>query len=97
MTAKNQPRVKRMKTDAGSASGILFLTSILTWAVCSVAAHPLDNWYGRYTNAAIRGLSGVTFGQGRFVAVGDQGTILTSETGEPWTAQVSGKIGRAHV
>ncbi len=35
-------------------------------------------------------LSGVGFGAGKFVAVGDSGTILTSTDGENWMAQTSG-------
>ena len=35
-------------------------------------------------------LSGVAFGGGKFVVVGDAGTILTSPDGENWTAQASG-------
>jgi hypothetical protein len=35
-------------------------------------------------------LYGVTYGNGLFVAVGDRGTILTSQDGVNWTGQVSG-------
>jgi hypothetical protein len=35
-------------------------------------------------------LSGVTYGNGLFVAVGSYGTILTSPDGVSWTARASG-------
>jgi len=35
-------------------------------------------------------LNGVTYGGGKFAAVGNSGTILTSTDGTTWTAQTSG-------
>jgi len=40
--------------------------------------------------AQSRRLSGLTYALGRFVAVGEQGTILTSTDGQTWTARNSG-------
>ena len=42
-------------------------------------------------------LNGVAYGNGLFVAVGEDGAILTSPDGVGWTLRNSGKIGRAHV
>ena len=69
-------------------SGLLLAGALAASTVA--VAHPLDNWYGRYTNSAILALRGVTFGNGLFVVVGSGGTILTSSNGEQWNLQSSG-------
>jgi Immunoglobulin I-set domain len=43
-----------------------------------------ENWHPR-TSPTTRHLWGVAYGDGRFVAVGDGGTILTSESGGEWS------------
>jgi hypothetical protein len=79
-----------MNISASRLISILLLAEALS-AVSTVAgAHPLDNWYGRYTNSSIASLNGITFGNGLFVAVGTGGTILTSTNGESWSSQSSG-------
>ena len=49
---------------------------------------PLANW--RWRSRAGDSLNGVAYGNGTFVAVGDEGTILTSPDGTTLTAQDSG-------
>jgi len=51
----------------------------------------LINW----TPVPGSGDAGITFGQGKFVAVGD-GTIATSPDGVQWTSQLSGVTGTLH-
>lgn len=47
------------------------------------------HWQTR-TSGTTQHLNGVTWGKDMFVAVGDNGTILTSASGVRWTARVSG-------
>lgn len=68
--------------------GVIWIVALFC-APCFASAHPLDNWHNRYTNSAGI-LWGVTFGEGKFVAVGDGGTVVTSETGLTWSPQSSG-------
>ncbi len=79
-----------MKTTTATVGHVLCLTGAFVGMAFSAAAHPLDNWHERYTNASIYGSSAVAFGKGNFVAVGAQGTILTSQSGGEWAAQSSG-------
>ena len=58
-----------------------------------LSAHPLDNWHSRHTNSAGT-LGGITFGANKFVAVGDGGSVLTSDTGLTWSPQSSGTTQR---
>ena len=53
-------------------------------------ADPLDNWHLRNPLPQGNNLSGVAYGNGTFVAVGDSGTILTSPDGVTWTIRTSG-------
>jgi len=46
-------------------------------------------WTAR-TSGTSNILNGVTYGNGTFVAVGDNGTILTSPDGASWTPRTSG-------
>jgi hypothetical protein len=47
------------------------------------------NWTARASGTGNQ-LNGVTYGNGLFVAVGRDGTILTSPDGATWTARTSG-------
>jgi hypothetical protein len=53
-------------------------------------ADPLDNWHLRNPLPQGNNLSGVAYGNGTFVAVGELGTILTSPDGVTWTIRTSG-------
>lgn len=50
---------------------------------------PLDTWRLRRSSSQDSILRGVTYGNGTFVAVGDNGTILTSVEGITWTTRTS--------
>ncbi len=50
----------------------------------------LNKWHLRNPLPQGSSLSGVTYGNGTFVAVGDTGTILTSSDGVTWTTRTSG-------
>ncbi|HVF70107.1 MAG TPA: DUF3466 family protein [Chthoniobacterales bacterium] len=52
-----------------------------------------SHWEQKSSNAS-GSLNAVVFGNGLFVAVGENGTIVTSPDGESWTAQVSGTTDR---
>ena len=54
------------------------------------AADPLDTWTARTMPVPVRPLLGAAWGSGTFVAVGDNGAIITSPDGEIWTARDSG-------
>lgn len=53
--------------------------------VFSVRADPLDTWQWRNPSPQGNSLTAVAFGQGRFVAVGGGGTIISSLDGTNWT------------
>ncbi len=53
-------------------------------------ADSLDNWHVRDNPAQSGTLNAITYGNGLFVAVGDNGTILTSTDGIIWAAGNSG-------
>lgn len=71
-----------------------FLLFILTWLHLTVwnirASDPLDTWYWRNPLPQANSLLGVCHGQGWFVAVGAQGTILKSLDGRNWVPRESG-------
>lgn len=59
----------------------------------SASAYSLDYWVSRNSTTS-NTLLGVTYGNGKFVAVGGWGgTILTSTDGEEWMQQNSGTYG----
>jgi hypothetical protein len=53
------------------------------------AVDPLDNWHLRTIPGPAFNLQCISFGEGTFVAVGDQGTIVSSTDGINWVAQNS--------
>jgi hypothetical protein len=59
---------------------------LLTVAI-RLPADPLSNWSWRFPSPQGNILLGVTYGGGQFVAVGDNGTIITSSDGYHWTNQ----------
>src|SRR6266478_1031954 len=52
-------------------------------------AEALDNWHWRNPGPVVSRLTGVTYGNGLYVAVGEQGTIETSPDGIQWTLRHS--------
>ena len=71
----------------------LLVTLALLFGVATpVLADSLDNWHWRNPLPQGNNLTGVTFGNGIFVAVGFGGTILTSPDSVTWTTRVSGTI-----
>jgi hypothetical protein len=50
---------------------------------------PLDNWHWRNPLPQGNPLYGVTYGNGIYVAVGSNGTIVTSADGITWTSRTS--------
>lgn len=57
---------------------------------------PLDNWHVRNSVPGGYTLNAVAYGNGMFVAVGRQGTILSSPDGTTWTPQTSGTSATFH-
>jgi hypothetical protein len=53
-------------------------------------ADPLQQWTWRGPLPPSSGIVGLTFGQGKFVAVGYEGTILTSTNGRKWSGANAG-------
>ncbi|MDF9407124.1 hypothetical protein L7E55_01915 [Pelotomaculum isophthalicicum JI] len=72
--------------------------ALLTGTMCSTAmADPLDQWAWRNPLPQGNRLNSVSYGNGIFVAVGSNGTILTSTdsvncNGTNWTIQTSGTL-----
>src|SRR5262245_53661090 len=74
-----------------------FLFSRLIFLICSLLCRissgallqpePLDHWQRRNVMAEEYSLSGVAYGNGAFVAVGNYGTILRSPDGANWSVQ----------
>ena len=63
--------------------------SFVSLFLCSSSsADPLDNWTQRDSGTR-NGLSGICFGNGRFVVVGRDGTILSSTNGGTWATRDS--------
>lgn len=62
---------------------------MLLTAAIRLSADPLSNWSWRFPSPQGNILLGVTYGGGQFVAVGDNGTIITSRDGYHWTNQSS--------
>src|SRR5436189_4668027 len=52
-----------------------------------------SHWEVKPSNASAS-LNAVVFGNGLFVAVGDNGVVVTSPDGEQWTPRVSGTMDR---
>lgn len=53
-------------------------------------AEPLDNWHVRYSHSGGYALNAVAYGNGMFVAVGNNGLILSSTDGADWLPCSSG-------
>ena len=78
-----------MVTKRSEKCLVTFL-SIFVFFVCATVASgdPLDNWYVRNNSSTFTQtppLSSIAFGNNIFVAVGDNGTILTSPDGITWS------------
>lgn len=68
---------------------LLFITLFLGSAASGLA-DPLDNWHWRNPLPQGNSLNGVGYGNSKFVAVGNAGTMLTSTDGMNWALMVSG-------
>jgi hypothetical protein len=69
---------------------LMFWRLIVSLAVLGVAttASALDGfdvWHVRNASPTVHHLKAVTYGVGRFIAVGDQGTMVTSSNGTDWS------------
>ncbi len=77
---------------------ILLLSSAVLLTASSARADALDNWTSASFSPNNFFLHGVTYGGGRYVAVGqenaiwDYGVIVTSEDGLNWTLRKSGSV-----
>ena len=58
--------------------------------VTAANAGSFETWHPRSPLPTANTLNGVAYGNGRFVAVGDNGTIVTSSNGVDWTLGQSG-------
>jgi hypothetical protein len=74
----------------GAWSRMLVPLLSLVWAQNALAADCGANWVWRNPLPQGNSLYSVAWGDGRFVAVGDIGTILTSPDGAAWTVHDSG-------
>lgn len=79
-----------MKRHNASSLGLAWSISLFGFAAW---AGPLDNWHIR-DSGTDKDLHGVAYGQGRFVAVGEAGTILESPDGVTWSTVDSGTEAR---
>src|SRR5262245_43923733 len=75
---------RRVRFAAGlAAAGLTFLLS----ATGASGADALDNWEETAPNQFALLFSGITFGNGTFVAAGANGLLATSSDGFQWTAR----------
>ena len=65
------------------------LSSCVAFLLFAVAAHAQDLWQPRASGVTVP-LWSVAYAANQWVAVGEQGTILTSPDGAAWTPRVSG-------
>src|SRR4051794_18714937 len=75
-------------------SFLCLATLLWTGAGPHLWAISLDNWSLRSNPNGSAALLGAHYAQGLFVAVGEQGTILTSIDGSNWLARASGTTTR---
>jgi hypothetical protein len=67
--------------------------TLLIIAGTVAAQDPLDSWAGRYVTGLTDNLNAVAFGNGVFVAVGDNSTVATSTDGASWNVGSAGAYG----
>ena len=70
-------------------SGLLLISIVLIWSL-SGRADPLDRWEHRGSWPIAGGIDDILFADGTFIAVGEEGTIVTSTNGREWRAEDSG-------
>lgn len=82
---------KQIRSKASSCVKTLFcgLSIHLITALVASAAEPLDQWT-RVKSGTELNFRAITYGNGQFVAVGENGLIATSPDGTAWTVQKSG-------
>jgi hypothetical protein len=85
-------RFLMLLAGANGINGLKFIAAIalLTFGQVGRAADPLDTWIWRNPSPTGNALSGIAYGNGQFVTVGEAGTILTSVDGVNWAQQQSG-------
>ncbi|MBF0537715.1 MAG: hypothetical protein HQL03_05615 [Nitrospirae bacterium] len=71
-------------------SVIVFVLSLIVCLPISAYPDALDNWHWRNPLPTGNNLLSVSYGNNTFVAVGANGTILTSPGGVAWTTRTSG-------
>src|SRR5438477_742162 len=69
----------------------LALLCCICFAISCPGADALDSWFTRMSTNQ-RTLNSVAYGNGRFIAVGQSGTILLSSNGASWTGCNSGTL-----
>ena len=80
--------MKRMKTSQRFA--LVAVAGISLWSSLTITqADPLDVWHTR-TSGVTNVLNADGYGNGAYVVVGNEGTILTSSNGVAWTRRSSG-------
>jgi hypothetical protein len=69
------------------------LLALLSISASMSAQHPLDSWVRRTLPGPSAPLQGVSYGNGVFVAVGDNSFVARSPDGATWTTSTSGAYG----
>jgi hypothetical protein len=70
-----------------------FVTVFVATAIACHAQDPLDSWARRIVPGFTGNLSAVAYGNGVFVAVGDNSTVARSTDGVEWTISTAGAYG----
>jgi hypothetical protein len=87
LTLRGRARQARL---AARAALVVSLASLWIWASPTLAqGDPLEVWHAR-ASGVTTALNADAYGNGLFVAVGNQGTIVTSPSGVTWTRRTSG-------
>jgi hypothetical protein len=66
-----------------------FISLLSGLAIQAAMGSPFQSWHGRSPAPAFQTLNSVAYGNGRFVAVGGDGAIVTSTNGIDWESSVS--------
>ncbi len=81
----NQTTYPQFTTDAVGANG-----AIVTHTVVPAFGEMGDQFFSGASSGTSANLHGLAYGSGYFVATGDQGTLLSSQDGDIWTARFPG-------
>src|SRR5262245_13619137 len=91
--SKEKGNTMHLTESSRVSAKVLGAIAFLIIAGTVVAQDPLDSWARRNVNGLAANLNAVAFGNGVFVAVGDNSTVATSTDGANWSVGSPGAYG----